>query len=389
MHALIPKWFVIIIALVLATATGQTQNPFDIKRKDTTQKKETTKPITPPVDLTVKPNAPQKPVDAVRRKPESRDSTPPQQAPTKSSSNNPFDLNARPANPVQPPKTTDLSEAAGDVPLADSLTPDNTRQADSIEEDTQANRSGGIFDLKSKTSEPEPVLMPEKTKDPANDKVESYFERITGSIAFWLLFICLLGVTAVVNMNRAFMVELTQSLISENFFRLSYREFSKGISQYLHLALYLVFFLQGALFVYFLLNYWSGYNLSYWWILAGVGVLYFAKHFVLWLLAMLFPVSKETAQYSFSTMQYNVFLGLVLFAINWLLAFGPANLHNGLLLSGIGAFVILYIMRQFRGLLIGVRLASLYKFQFFLYLCAIEIGPILLIYRQISLQLFS
>ena len=177
------------------------------------------------------------------------------------------------------------------------------------------------------------------------------------------------------------MVELTQSLISENYFRLTYREFSKGISQYLHLALYLVFFMQGHCLS--ILSCVIGANMIF--ILVDPG------HFrnpifyqALCPLASCHVVSgrKETAQYSFSTMQFNIFLGRSCLPSIGCLLFGPANLQQRIIATGIGAFVVLYLLRQFRGLLIGVRLASLYKFQFFFYLCAIEIGPILLIYRQ-------
>lgn len=384
------------ILFSLTVVAGQTQNPFDIKRKDTTQKKETVKPTKSPLEPAIKPVTP-KPADTSRTKTVKQDTIPGKKdtALKSPSVTNPFDLNARPADPsggVRPPNLTTKQEAPGGT-LVDSLVQKASQTHLPDTEGIAPEQSKSIFEISKKAqdtsaADQEVTDIPED-KQESNKQVETYFEKITGSVAFWLLFVCLLGVTAVVNLNRSFMVELTQSLISENYFRLTYREFSKGISQYLHLALYLVFFMQGALFIHFILRYWSNYDFSYWWILAIFGILYFTKHFVLWLLAMLFPVEKETAQYSFSTMQFNIFLGLILFAINWLLAFGPANLHSGLLLTGIGAFVVLYLLRQFRGLLIGVRLASLYKFQFFLYLCAIEIGPILLIYRQISLQLFS
>ncbi|MCB0601381.1 MAG: DUF4271 domain-containing protein [Saprospiraceae bacterium] len=384
-----------LIIVILTVVAGQAQNPFDIKRKDTTQKKETVKPVKSPLETATKPVT-TKPADTTGKKPVNQD-TVTQKKDSKANipaGQNPFDLNARPSDPngaVRPPNLTTKQETPGI--LQDTATP---KIIQSPAADTAINPSGqskSIFEITKKDQKDEAkdkaVTGNQENKKETNKQVETYFERITGSLSFWVLFICLLGVTAVVNLNRSFMAELTQSLISENFFRLTYREFSKGISQYLHIALYLVFFLQGALFINFILRYWSNFELSYWWILIIFGALYFTKHFVLWLLASLFPVEKETAQYSFSTMQFNIFLGLILFAINWLLAFGPANLHNGLILTGIGAFVVLYLLRQFRGLLIGVRLASLYKFQFFLYLCAIEIGPILLIYRQISLQLFS
>ena len=368
--------FVAILAFLLAgTMTGLAQNPFDIKRKDTTRKETPVQKIPVPVEQRAKPVV-KKNTDTIASKTNRKDSLPPSPG-QNGSQQNPFDLNARPAGsskPVNPPVLTNQDIQATDHPADTPV---------ASESGTPGNESMEPPQTSDKSVET-PSLPKEKAKE-----VENYFERIVGSVAFWLLFVCLLSVTAVVNLNRSFMTELTQSLISENFFRLTYREFSKGISQYLHLAMYAVFFLQGALFIHFIIKYWSTFDVSYWLILGVFFCLYFAKHFVLWMLSVLFPVEKETAQYSFSTMQFNIFLGLVFFAINWLLAFGPVNLHNGLIMTGIGAFAILYVMRQFRGLLIGVRLATLYKFQFFLYLCAIEIGPILLIYRQISLQLFS
>lgn len=212
------------------------------------------------------------------------------------------------------------------------------------------------------------------------EEVESKFQNILSNYIFWILFLCLVLITFIVNINRSLIPEIYRSLTSDNQFRVVFREFSKGFSNVLYYLLYFIFLVQGALFFYLLQQHFLPVDrqLSYLWFLLGLLLIYGLKHVVLFVLHLLFPVDKEATQYSFILMQFNICIGIVFFCINWVLAFTPGDISRMAGILGLGLFVILYFVRQFRGLLVSARILVSNKFHFFLYLCVVDLLPVLI-----------
>jgi hypothetical protein len=92
-----------------------------------------------------------------------------------------------------------------------------------------------------------------------------------------------------------------------------------------------------------------------------------------------FPVDKEAHLYSFVTMLINILLGVVLTPVNLIVAFAPEPFPQILIWIGLAAILLFYLFRQLKGLFISGRFLAQYQFHFFLYLCTIEIAPLLII----------
>ncbi len=106
---------------------------------------------------------------------------------------------------------------------------------------------------------------------------------------------------------------------------------------------------------------------------------YGLKHLNLLIVGSSFPVEKEAHLYGFVTMLVNILLGLVLTPINLAVAFAPAFIVEIAAWLGLGAIIIFYFFRQLKGLFIAGRFLGRHKFHFFMYLCASEIAPLLII----------
>ncbi len=219
---------------------------------------------------------------------------------------------------------------------------------------------------------------------PKDKKVKGYFNNILTNYIFWILLGFLVLLTFVVNINRKLIPEISKSLLSDNYLRITYREYNKGFTQFLSYLLYVNFFAQAGVFMFLAQKPLTGiFNFPWYYFIGGVTGVYLIRHLVLWILGSLFPVQKEASQFSFVIMQFNLFLGLILFGMNWLLAFGTENLSKPAIFAGLGAILFMFLLRQFRGLLLSARILSHYKFHFFLYLCAVEFAPLLMFYKVI------
>lgn len=108
------------------------------------------------------------------------------------------------------------------------------------------------------------------------------------------------------------------------------------------------------------------------------------KQWLLWIYARLFPVRKEVSYYAFMVMVFSILTGLFLVPVNLLVSYITDAWKLTFLY---GAVIVLIGVYGFH-LLRGVVVAKEYVFQrpvhILLYICAIEIAPLLLIYRYLS-----
>ena len=287
---------------------------------------------------------------------------------------NPFDLTPRldPAELLTPAETieTELDEPQNPFDLSPRL--------------------GGTVRGEEAEALESPIELPGVRKVEELE-IESQKEASTTSPSVALLTISLglLGLTALVLIFlRSLYGKIYRALFNDNLLSQLYREREAGaIGSFL--LTYLIFFLGAAFFLQMTLahfgytaysNFWQQYLLC---LGAVSGVLIF-KHFLLALLGYIFPTEKETRRYSFTIMIFSIMLGLLFVVAGFLLAFTPSELHRWIIL-GIGGLVILtYLLRTLRGLFIANRFVFSNTFHFLSYICAVEIGPALCLFKFLS-----
>jgi len=210
---------------------------------------------------------------------------------------------------------------------------------------------------------------------------------------FLLLVTVLLMVALAILLSlfRPLIGKVFPALFNENQFNLLYRD-QDGQSPWPFYLLYLFFFANLA---FFLLQWlWPlGLRLStrpapdLLMLIAGVGLAFGLKHLLLRVLGYIFPLRPQLAQYSFAIRLYSIALGLLLLPVNLLLAFAPAELHTGLIYLVLGAVALAYLLRSLRGLVIAGSTAWSNKFHFLLYICTVEIAPVVVLAKLIINQL--
>ena len=193
--------------------------------------------------------------------------------------------------------------------------------------------------------------------------------------SLWMLFRDLLGQCLAGTFNDGIMTQL-------------YRRRSGGQIGALWLC-YVFFFLASGFYLYLFARYhdislglgpvpsWLVYSLV---VSSAVGL----KHLVLFAYARLFPVRRDVSRYAFVLMVFSILAGLLLVPINLLISYAPEAWRGAFLYGGLGVLALVYLLHLLRGGFIAASYLATRPVHILLYICAIEIAPLLLVYRYLS-----
>ncbi len=157
-----------------------------------------------------------------------------------------------------------------------------------------------------------------------------------------------------------------------------------------YLFWYSLFFLTSGIFVFLLLDYsnslpFDGYWLNLYACIGSVLAFFLFKHFLLSIIKWLFPIKKEISIYNFSIVIFNIIIGLILVPFVVFIGYGPSDLIKISFYISTGLVFITFVFRQLRGLFISGKYLILNKFHFLLYLCTVEIAPVIVLIKLILL----
>lgn len=105
------------------------------------------------------------------------------------------------------------------------------------------------------------------------------------------------------------------------------------------------------------------------------------------LVGLLYGFKKASHYYSSTIIVLYIVLGILLAPINLFAMFPSLAFEKVLFITGILFTITMFFLRYFRAAQINFTLVSPNKFHFLLYICTLEIGPFLVIYKLIFSQL--
>lgn len=119
-----------------------------------------------------------------------------------------------------------------------------------------------------------------------------------------------------------------------------------------------------------------------WILLAAILFLLFSfKHLAITLVAFLFPQNNEVKLYRYNCWQLHYLSGMILLPLCFLIAFASCVMSAlALILSG-ALLCIILIVRVFKGISLSGKYILHKKFLFILYVCTLEIAPVLIFLR--------
>lgn len=199
----------------------------------------------------------------------------------------------------------------------------------------------------------------------------------------------LLGLlTFIVASFRNNVTEVYSGFLNANILSLLHRD--KGsIINLPYLSMYVLAACSFGTMIFLAVNLTGGqiFESNFWSIIVcilGVGLIFFLRHVSIALLASVFPFKKEIKLYGFTIAIFNFVMGIVLIPIVTLIAFAPTSFHEILLYFTCILFGFIYIFRTIRSIIIGNKYLINNKFHFFMYLCTIELAPLLILLKLIG-----
>lgn len=196
--------------------------------------------------------------------------------------------------------------------------------------------------------------------------------------------VMLIILTLAISIDRKKFGVIVQSCYNSNSLRTLYRD-NKAWSNGQSIILYVFFFFNFSFIIWFLnvkMDLFPEINLF---MICGICLaIYLIRHFVMWSMAEVFPLGQEVGLYNYSISTHNMVLGVFLLPFILALEFMPSLGYETILYGVLGVVVILYLLRQFKGVLLGFGIRGFNIFYFFVYLCAVEISPFLVAYKMIS-----
>ena len=206
------------------------------------------------------------------------------------------------------------------------------------------------------------------------------------SFLFWVFSLTMLLLTILVTLYKSLIVKIYKGFLNDNFLKLIQRDQGGTIILAYFLLILLFFISLGTLFYLYLQHFGLVEpvlsKLLY--CILGVALVFVVKLSILSIAGFVFPVYKEIRQYTFTIIVFSIILGLLLLPFNILIAYAPTDMATYLIYLAFLAIILVYLFRTLRGVLIASKYISLHKFHFFMYLCAVEIAPLLVLFKSVS-----
>ena len=203
------------------------------------------------------------------------------------------------------------------------------------------------------------------------------------------LFYLLVGILFYFALTRVFFEKYFNNLLTL-FFRVSLRQ-QQIREQVLQtplpsLLLNILFIMSGGLYACFLLHYSQiGASIRFWvlylYCMLLLGAIYLVKFLVLKFIGWVFSISRATDIYIFIVFLVNKMLGIFLLPFLIIITFSSTGVREIFITISLAMVFVLWsyrVLAAYRPIRNEIKLTPFY---FFLYLCAFEIAPLLLIYK--------
>ena len=186
--------------------------------------------------------------------------------------------------------------------------------------------------------------------------------------------------TLAISMDRKRFGSVLKSGVNSNYLKTLYRD-TKAWTNPQFIILY-IFFILNIAFVIWLVLLKSSYMVNLFIIIGGVLLCYALRHVVMWSITNIYPVGKEVNVHNYSIAVHNSILGILLLPVILIVEFIPGVSISAFGYLAIFVVVLIYILRQSKGLLSCLGMRGFNPFYFFVYLCAVEIAPILVGFKM-------
>lgn len=222
-----------------------------------------------------------------------------------------------------------------------------------------------------------------KSKPLFND-AELNYDAIIRFAALLIIAIFLAFLTSTYNAD---LQKISRAFQNSNMMTQLYRD-KPSLLQMPYPLLYALFVLTSGAFLYLTLDYFNqipndNRSTALLMCIGSVTGFYLFKHILLKLIGLIFPFRAEINSYHFTLGIFNQVIGLVLIPLLMLVAFAPNNIRLFAIYGALIIISIILLFRFIRTIPLTQRFMAFHKFHLIVYLCTVEIAPILIIIKLI------
>ena len=207
---------------------------------------------------------------------------------------------------------------------------------------------------------------------------------------FFILLTVLAFLAFTVAANRSAALKAWKSLLNDNALVIAQRESAGQAGNTPYYLLYANFLLNAGLCVFLIVQSQTdnrfnniGFLLLCFFF---AGAIFLSKHLLLRVVAWMLPVEQEIMRYNFLIIVFNCVLGLFLMPFNFLISF-LLEYKDFLVFWAIGLAILFYGYRSVRALSSITKFLAGHQFHFLLYLCTVEIAPVVILVKLVLLQM--
>lgn len=214
--------------------------------------------------------------------------------------------------------------------------------------------------------------------------IDNRYNRVVlTTLVFSLLLFTILITLFRAQLGRAYRAFLNDNLLNQ---LQREREGGGGLPYYLF---YLLYMLSAGFFLFLVTSFYQVPVAGSPWrsllfCVAGVTVFWLGKHLLLTFIRLVFPVEKEVRIYNMTIVVFNLILGIILTAGSGLFAYSPETVKVPMLYLLLAVIAGVYLFMFLRSLFSAGRFVSFYKFHFLLYICTVEIAPVLILIKLLT-----
>ncbi|MFM8372959.1 MAG: DUF4271 domain-containing protein [Bacteroidota bacterium] len=214
---------------------------------------------------------------------------------------------------------------------------------------------------------------------------------MSGSTLFTVLLVVLAFLTFSVATNRTAVGKSWRAFLNDNALNVAQREASGLVGSTPYYMLFINYLANAGVLLFLMTRAFQGEkfnNLKFLLIcILGTTILMLGKQLLVNIVSFLFSVPDEARRYNFLTVIFDCVLGLFLAPFNLMIAFTVQGDYQILMAFWmVGLLLIFYGYRTLRALAIGSKFLGSTPFHFLLYLCAVEIMPLLILAKLALLQ---
>lgn len=291
-----------------------------------------------------------------------------------SQNRNPFEIQSRMDSVRQLP----AQEIIIDTTTIETANEFEDTTATEISQDSFSLKEVNPFDVDHLPLRKNPIVLKKEVEDSDMDGKDDR----SNTFIFWFLLLATALLAVVININFSFVKLLFRSLLNVNLFKLFHRE-QGGRLTTSQLLFYIIFLITSSTLIYLLLGVQSKmYGINLWYqICLGVAAFYIVKHLLLIIIGYIFDIEKTTSLYNFSIITYHSVASIVLLPLCFIAAFASASLAVPVMYIGLFVICATLLTKAIRGLFISLEFWADRFFQFFMYLCAFEILPVMVLVK--------